>query len=79
MKLLVKLIRLTLKNRIFWQTWGDDGRKIGIASIVAGLLVMFSVSDKITESDSLLLIKFGVLIWVLSAILFSISSDINRN
>ena len=74
MKILIKLKKLTLDSATFWQTWGDDGRKLGLASIAAGFIGIFSNSDKITQTDSVILLNFGILIWLFSAILFSVNS-----
>ena len=64
-------LALTLKNPAFWQIWGDDGRKVGLASAVAGLLGLFTKSAKFSTPDSLLLLLFGLLTWILSVILYS--------
>ena len=69
------LKRLTLDSADFWHVWGDDGRKLGLASIIAGLLGIFSNSDKITQTDSTVLLSVGILIWLFSAILFSVNKN----
>lgn len=70
-----KLKTLTLDNASFWQVWGDDGRKLGLGSVIAGLIGIFTDSDKITDTDSVILLIVGILIWLFSAILFSVKSQ----
>ena len=51
----------------------EDGRKLGIGAMGAGVLGLFAPSDKIALGDSVALFALGAIIWVTGIMLHALN------
>lgn len=62
----------------FWELWGEDGRKVGLAATAAGLIGLFTNSGKISTVSSVHLLFIGLGIWLICAMLYTASVKITK-
>lgn len=57
-----------LKNRILFDELREDARKFAVTAIGAGFIGLILKLDKVTQLEAILILSFGLLVWVLSLI-----------